>query len=111
MKKIKDNPIKNYNELTKRQYILGWILVPFYLGILRYLIIEPLMKCFVDEPHAKYLSVSLKNIIVLDIFLLLMKDNLRIFFNDLKSDGIRENFKCIQIYQEGRYSTHGYFCL
>ena len=95
MKKIKDNPIKNYNELTKRQYILGWILVPFYLGILRYLFIEPLMKCFVDEPHARYLSGPLKSIIVLAIFLLLMKDNLRIFFNDLKSDGIRENFKWI----------------
>lgn len=95
MKKIKDNPIKNYNELTKRQYVLGWILVPFYLGILRYLIIEPLLNCLIDDKYVGYLSGTLKNIVVFVAFLLLMKDNIRLFFNDFKTDGIKENVKWI----------------
>ena len=95
MKKIKDNPINNYNELTKRQYVLGWILVPFYLGILRYLIIEPLLNCLIDDKYVGYLSGTLKNIVVFVAFLLLVKDNIRLFFNDFKTDGIKENVKWI----------------
>lgn len=92
MKTCKKKQYK-FVEITKKQYILGWTLLPLYLGILRYIIIEPLLKfLFSENSNIVYLSGPIKSTILFFIIVALFKKNIKLFFNDFLYSELKDNF-------------------
>ena len=70
---IEEKKAYNFCELTKKQLIIGLIIVPFYFGILKYLILEPLMNIIINDKELVVFWVNLlRNIIILVAYIILL---------------------------------------
>ncbi len=83
-------------EITKKQYIWGLLIVPLYVGILRYFILEPLLnRVLRDDPNIQFWAGPLKNSIILVYMIFLFRDNISSFWEDFISSGLRDDLKWI----------------
>lgn len=94
--KVKEKKEYNFIQLNTKQLIIGLIMLPFYMGILRYWILEPLMGFFIDDNVLLELMVRLlRNIIMLAAYIILLRKNIALFLKDFFKSRVKDNILCI----------------
>lgn len=89
---IKAQKSYSFFELSKNQIIIGLIILPFYLGILKYLILEPIMNLIInDQELVNYWVNPLRNIIILVAYVILLKKNIMFSLQDFAKGKAKEN--------------------
>lgn len=89
---IEEKKAYNFCELTKKQLIIGLIIVPFYFGILKYLILEPLMNIIINDKELVVFWVNLlRNIIILVAYIILLRKNIIVALQDFVKSKPKEN--------------------
>ena len=89
-------------DLSKKQQIIGLILIPIYIVFLRYFFLEPLLRMYIDDSVLIATIVKpLRNAIMLVAYVLLLRKNIFLFFKDVFDCRLKEN--CVWVLKSFLY--------